>query len=103
MSTHLIREAARLVTHLSSLSRRCLRAADASSGRYRQGVNFKSASILLATGLVWLLMALPMTSAESTTQASDAKQNSSEAMSGWKKYWAVEEGFSLSIDTEGYD
>ncbi|MGH8502577.1 MAG: PQQ-dependent sugar dehydrogenase [Gammaproteobacteria bacterium] len=49
-----------------------------------------------------LLAAPPAVRAELGLVESEANEDASEAPSDWVEQWAVPEGFSISIDTEGY-
>jgi glucose/arabinose dehydrogenase len=57
---------------------------------------------LLAAGFLLSLCASSTLVAELKLTEADVRQSASKTSSDWKQDWAVEEGFSISIDTEGY-
>ncbi|MGH8502576.1 MAG: PQQ-dependent sugar dehydrogenase [Gammaproteobacteria bacterium] len=64
---------------------------------------FRRRHLWLTAGLMLLLAAAFAARAELNQDASAAKQAAGEPASDWKKNWAVDEGFALSMDTQGYD
>lgn len=53
-------------------------------------------------GVVLLLAAAPAIRAELGLEEANTRLASEDTATGWQKKWAVQEGFSVSIDTEGY-
>jgi glucose/arabinose dehydrogenase len=66
------------------------------STRRASGVNIKH---LLAAGALISVCALPAATAELDANKVDVNASTSQ---DWKEQWALPEGFSISIDTEGY-
>lgn len=56
----------------------------------------------LVACLTSLLAAAPLTQAELNLEESEAQPDEGRALPEWKESWAVEEGFSLELDTHGY-